>query len=143
MSEQFGPQRPLGVTIVAALMFISGAFDVIGGLLLLPLQADPEIADAFGGSAVLVTLAVIETLIGITALLIAFGLLRGNPVARIAATVVQAISLVMSIWIGITQPSTLATEILSALVALAILMLLWSREATRFFRGLAPGEPTS
>ena len=143
MSEQFGPQRPLGVTIVAALMFISGAFDVIGGLLLLPLQADPEIADAFGGSAVIVTLAVIETLIGIVALLIAFGLLRGNPVARIAATVVQAISLVMSIWIGITQPSTLATEILSALVALAILLLLWSREATRFFRGLAPGEPTS
>ena len=143
MSEQFGPQRPLGVTIVAALMFISGAFDVIGGLLLLPLQADPEIADAFGGSAVIVTLAVIETLIGIVALLIAFGLLRGNPVARIAATVVQAISLVMSIWIGITQPSTLATEILSALVALAILLLLWSREATRLFRGLAPGEPTS
>ena len=76
-------------------------------------------------------------------LIVAFGLLRGNSVARIAATVVQAVSLASSIWIGIAQPSTLATEIVSALVALAILMLLWSGEATRYFKGLAPDEPTS
>jgi hypothetical protein len=64
-------------------------------------------------------------------------------VSRIAATVVQAISLAGSILIGIAQPATLPTEIVSALVALAILMLLWSAEATRYFKGLAPGQPTS
>jgi len=37
----------------------------------------------------------------------------------------------------------LATEIVSALVAVALLMLLWSGEASRFFRGLAPDEPNS
>jgi hypothetical protein len=76
-------------------------------------------------------------------LLIAFGLLRGNATARIAATVVQLFSLASSISIGVMQPSALTTEILSALLALAILLLLWSGEATRYFRGLAPDEPTS
>ena len=143
MSEQFGPRRPLGVTIVAALAFISGAFDIIGGLLLLPLQGDPAVADGFGGTAMVVTLAVVSTLVGILTLVIAFGLLGGNPVARIAATVLQALSFAMSVWIGITQPATLATEIPSALLAVAIVILLWSSDATRYFRGLAPDEPVS
>jgi hypothetical protein len=143
MSEQFGPRRPLGVTIVAALALVSGAFDIIGGLLLLPLQGDPAASEGFGGTAMVVTLAVISTLVGILTLLIAFGLLGGNPVARIAATVLQALSFAMSVWIGITQPTTLATEIPSALLAVAIVILLWSSDATRYFRGLAPDEPTS
>jgi hypothetical protein len=143
MSDQFGPKRPLGVTIVAALAVISGIFDVLGGLLLLPMQNDAAVADVFGGPGMIVALSVISTLVGILTLVIAFGLLRGNPVARIAATVLQVLSLVMSIWVAIAQPSTLATEIPSALVALAIIVLLWSADATRYFRGLAPDEPTS
>ena len=143
MSDQFGPKRPLGVTIVAALAIIAGAFDIIGGIVLLATQSDPDVADAFGGAGIATTIAIMEVVLGIFMLLIAFGLLRGNAVARIAATVVQALSLAGSIWIGIAQPSTLPTEIVSALVALAILMLLWSGEATRYFKGLAPDQPTS
>lgn len=143
MSDQFGAKRPLGVTIVAALAIVGGIFDVIGGIALLAMQSDTAAVDRFGGAGVLVSLAVMSIVLGVLMLLIAFGLLRGNATARIAATVVQIFSLASSIWIGIAQPSTLATEIASALVALAILLLLWSREATRFFRGLAPDEPTS
>jgi hypothetical protein len=143
MSDQFGPKRPLGVTIVAALAVIAGAFDIIGGIVLLATQSDPAVADAFGGAGIVTTIAIMEIALGIIMLLIAFGLLRGNAVARIAATVVQAISLAGSIWVGIAQPATLPTEIVSALVALAILMLLWSGEATRYFKGLAPDQPTS
>jgi hypothetical protein len=143
MSDQFGPKRPLGVTIVAALAIISGAFDILGGILLLILGSDAEAAEAFGGSALLTTAAITAIAIGVIMVIIAFGLLRGNAVSRIAATVVQAFSLVMSIWLAITQPSTLGTEIPSALLALAVLVLLWSGESTRYFRGLAPDEPTS
>ena len=143
MSDQFGPKRPLGVTIVAALAIIAGAFDIIGGIALLATQSDPEVAEAFGGAGIVTTVAIMEIALGIIMLLIAFGLLRGNAVARIAATVVQVFSLAGSIWIAIAQPSTLATEIVSALIALAILMLLWSGEATRYFKGLAPDQPTS
>jgi hypothetical protein len=143
MSDQFGPKRPLGVTIVAALAIVSGAFDIIGGIALLATLSNQEVADALGGAALATTLAIVEIAIGIIMLVIAWGLLRGNVVSRIAATVVQVISLAGSIWIGVAQPSTLATEIVSALVALAILMLLWTGEATRYFKGLAPDEPTS
>jgi hypothetical protein len=143
MSDQFGPKRPLGVTIVAALTIISGIIDAIGGVVLLTMQSDPAVVAGFGGTGVLVTLAIMSILIGAFTLVVAWGLLRGNSTARIAATVLQLISLASSIWIGITQPAILATEILSALLALAILILLWSGEATRYFRGLAPDEPTS
>jgi len=143
MSDQFGPKRPLGVTIVAALAIVSGVFDIIGGIVLLATPSDPAVADRFGGAGMLTTIAIVELALGIIMLVIAFGLLRGNAVSRIAATVVQVISLASSIWIGIAQPSTLATEIVSALVALALLLLLWTGEATRYFKGLAPDEPTS
>jgi hypothetical protein len=143
MSDQFGPKRPLGVTIVAALAIISGAFDVIGGIVLFVLGSDAEAAEAFGGSALLITAAITAILLGVTMVIIAFGLLRGNAISRIAATVVQAFSLVMSIWLAITQPSTLGTELPSALLAVAVLVLLWTGEATRYFRGLGPDQPTS
>ena len=143
MSDQFGPKRPLGVTIVAALAIIAAVFDIIGGIVLLGMQGDATAAASFGAVWVLVTLGFMSILFGAFMLIVSYGLLRGNSVARIAATVVQAVSLASSIWIGIAQPSTLATEIVSALVALAILMLLWSGEATRYFKGLAPDEPTS
>jgi hypothetical protein len=144
MSDQFGPKRPLGVTIVAALAIISGVFDVIGGVVLLTMPSDPTVVDRFGGAGMLLTLAIGSIVLGAAILLIAFGLLRGNSVARIAATVVQLFSLAMSIWVGIAQPSTsLGTEIPSALLAIAVLVLLWTGEATRYFKGLAPDEPTS
>src|SRR5215207_9139019 len=123
MADQFGPKRPLGVTLVAALAIISGAFDVIGG------------------TGMLVTVATASILIGIATIIIAIGLLRGNAVSRIAATVLQVISLAMSVWLGIAQPSSLGTEIPSALLAIAVLVLLWSGEASRYFRGLTPDEP--
>lgn len=143
MSDQFGPKRPLGVTIVAALAIIAAVFDIIGGIVLLGMQGDATAAASFGAVWVLVTLGFMSILFGAFMLIVSYGLLRGNSVARIAATVVQAVSLASSIWIGIAEPSTLATEIVSALVALAILLLLWSGEATRYFKGLAPDEPTS
>ena len=142
MADQFGPKRPLGITIVAALAIVSGLFDVIGGIVLL-FGSDETTADRFGGAGVLTTVAILSIALGILMVVIAVGLLRGNPVARIAATIVQAFSLASSIWIGIAEPSQLATEIASALIALAILFLLWSGEASRYFRGLAPDEPSA
>jgi len=142
MSDQFGPKRPLGVTIVAALAIIAAVFDIIGGIVLL-MQGDTDAAAGFGGTGMMVTLGISSILFGAFMLVVSYGLLRGNSVSRIAATVVQVFSLASSIWIGVAQPSTLPTEILSGLLALAILMLLWSGEATRYFKGLAPDQPTS
>lgn len=143
MSDQFGPKRPFGVTIVAALVIVSGVFDIIGGVVLLAMPSDADVAARFGGAGMVVAVAVVSIVLGAIVLVVAYGLLRGNAVSRIIVTVLQVISLAGSIWSGIAAPATLSTEILSALLAIAILFLLWSGEATRYFRGLAPGEPTS
>lgn len=143
MADRFGPKRPLGITIVAALAIVAAVFDIIGGIVVLTAQDDQAVVDALGSTGMVVTVGIASLLFGIAMLVIAFGLLQGNPVSRIAATIVQALSLVMSIWLAVVQPSSLGTEIPSALLAVAILILLWTPDATRFFHGLAPDEPVS
>lgn len=143
MSDQFATRRPLGVTIVAALAIIAGIIDVIAGIMLLAIQAEPEVVERAGGTGLLVTAAIVSLLLGAFMIVIAFGLLRGNATARIAATVLQVFSLIESIWLGVVHPSMLPSEILSALLALALLFLLWSGEASRYFKGLAPDEPSA
>jgi hypothetical protein len=143
MSDQFATKRPLGVTIVAALAIIAGIIDLIAGVMLLVVQAEPSAVERAGGAGMIVTAAIVSLLLGAAMIIIAFGLLRGNAAARIAATVLQAFSLVESIWLAVVHPSLAPSEILSALIAVALLFLLWSGEASRYFRGLAPDEPTT
>ena len=142
MADRFGPKRPLGITIVAALAIVAAVFDIIGGIVVLAAQNEAVAVDALGSTSMVVTVGIASLLFGVAMLIIAIGLLQGNPVSRIAATVVQALSLATSIWLAVVQPASLGTEIPSALLAVAILVLLWVPDATRFFRGLAPDEPT-
>jgi hypothetical protein len=143
MSDQLATKRPLGVTIVAALSIIAGIIDVIAGIMLLAVQADPAVVERAGGAGLVVTAAIVSLLLGAAMIVIAFGLLRGYATARIAATVLQVFSLAQSIWLGIVNPAMLPSEILSALLAIALLFLLWSGEASRYFKGLAPDEPAA
>ena len=80
MSDQFGPKRPLGVTIVAALAIIAAVFDIIGGIVLLGMQGDATAAAGFGGVGVLVALGIMSILFGAFMLIVSYGLLRGNSV---------------------------------------------------------------
>ncbi|WP_350349025.1 hypothetical protein ABIQ69_03525 [Agromyces sp. G08B096] len=47
----------------------------------------------------------------------------------------------MSIMLAVMQPASLLSELLSILVAVAVIALLYTRESTRFFKDLAPDEP--
>ena len=144
MSDQFGPKRPLGVTIVAALAIIAAAFDIIGGIVLLGMQGDTEAAAGFGGAGMMVTtVGSRRSLFGVFMLVVvlrpaAWQLGLADRRDGRAGLLARG-----SIWIAVAQPATLPTEIASALLALAILLLLWSGEATRYFKGLAPDQPTS
>lgn len=136
-----GVRRPVGVTVVGALVWVNAALDLVAGVFLL-------VAATIGGDddATRTTWAImgsVSFLVGALAAIIAFGLMNGNPVARIAITAIEVVSIVASVGAAIANPSSAANEIVSALVALAIILLLWSRESSRFFRGLAQDEPTS
>lgn len=143
MSERgiAGVRRPAAVTVVGALVWVNAALDLVAGFFLL-------IGATIGGDdqATRTTWAVmgsVSLLVGALAAVIAFGLMRGNPIARIAITAIELVSIAGSGSAAIANPSSAANEIVSALVALAIILLLWTAESTRFFRGLAADQPTA
>ena len=143
MSERgiVGVRRPAAVTVVGALVWVNAALDLVAGFFLL-------IGATIGGDdqATRTTWAVmgsVSLLVGALAAVIAFGLMRGNPIARIAITAIELVSIAGSGSAAIANPSSAANEIVSALVALAIILLLWTAESTRFFRGLAADQPTA
>ncbi|MFC9918181.1 DUF7144 family membrane protein [Agromyces binzhouensis] len=135
-----GVRRPAAVTVVGALVWVNAALDLVAGFFLLILAT-------IGGddAATRTTWAImgsVSLVLGAIAAVVAFGLMRGNSVARIAITVIEVFSIIASVSAAIANPASAVNEIVSALIAVAILLLLWSGEATRFFRGLAPDQPS-
>ncbi|GGI45645.1 hypothetical protein SAMN04489721_0046 [Agromyces flavus] len=131
--------RPTGVTVVGVLVWVNAALDLVAGGFLL-------IGATIGGDddATRTTWAImgsVSLLVGALAAVIAFGLMNGNPIARIAITAIEVVSVIASVSAAIVDPSTAVNEIVSALVAVAIVVLLWSGEATRYFRGLPADQP--
>lgn len=135
MAARSTGRRPGGVTLVAVLTWISGVLDIIGGVGLLFLQQDASFVQEFGGSGALTTTAIVGILIGIIVVAVANGLLRGNSGSRLVITVVQLISIGTAVFTAISAPSLLASELVGALLAAVVLLLLWSRSANAFFRG--------
>lgn len=134
-----GAHRPAAVTVVGALVWVNAALDLVAGFFLL-------IGATIGGDddatrATWATMGSVSLLVGALAAVVAFGLMRGNPVARIAITAIELVSIAGSVSAAIANPPSATNEIVSALIALAIILLLWSRDSSRFFRGLAPDQP--
>lgn len=141
MSGVLGPTRPFGVTVVAALIWIGSVMDVVAGILVLALLGVPEAVALLGGTVAVVTLGVASILFGVVTFFVGFGVLRGNPVARIAATVLELFSIAISIWHLGADRNAIWSELVSVLIAIAIIALLWVGDASRWFKQLAPDEP--
>ncbi|QAY73042.1 hypothetical protein ET445_06465 [Agromyces protaetiae] len=140
MAHDFDLRRPPGVTLVAVLVWLGALFDVLAGLLLLIVPQDPDVVEALGGTALVVTFGVGSLLLGVIAAIVGVGLWVGNPIARIAVTVVEVVGLALSILL-VFLGANIWNEAISALIAIAIIWLIWTPDASRFFRGLAPDQP--
>ncbi|MEL4320435.1 hypothetical protein WJX64_15575 [Leifsonia sp. YIM 134122] len=127
--------RPGGVTFIAVLAWIQGVFDIIVGILLLFNQGDAAIILDFGGSAALVTSAVVYILVGIIIIVIARGLLRGSNGARVVVTAFEVVTLIGALFVTIAAPSQFIGALVTAFIALVIILLLWTGRAAAFFRG--------
>jgi hypothetical protein len=127
--------RPVGVTVVAVIAWISGALDLIAGIIMLFLLPVQEVVDEYGGGGALIGAAIGSILIGLITVVVAGGLLNGSPGARIVITVVQIFSIIGSLFLAVAyrESPTAATEWIGILVALVVLILLWSRRASAFF----------
>lgn len=126
--------RPGSVTVVAVLAWISGVLDIIGGSVLLFQSGVDAVVDKLGGAAPLIGSGLLTILVGVAVIVIAVGLLRGSNAARVAITVLEAISIVGSAFLAIAYPAGAIGEYFSIAAALVVIALLWTRPANAFFR---------
>ncbi|AZC14924.1 MULTISPECIES: hypothetical protein [unclassified Microbacterium] len=122
--------RPVGVTIVAVLAWISGFFNILGGALIL-------IGGALGQGPLLhlVLIAILTIILGVIIIAVSVGLLRGSPGARLVVTIVFVLNIVSAVLLIIGGAETFWTGFFSALPAIIGLILLYTRRANAFFGG--------
>lgn len=125
--------RPIGVTVVAVLTWISGALDVLGGTLLLFQTHIGSVVQQFGGAGQLVVAALVSIAIGAVVVVVALGLMRGSSGARTVITVVEVLSIAHSVFLAIANPAGAVGEYVGIALALIVIALLWTRRASAFF----------
>ncbi|MET0780330.1 MAG: hypothetical protein ABWY26_12435 [Microbacterium sp.] len=117
--------RPGGVTLVAVLAWISGAVNIIAGILLLIAALMAPDALWFG---------LIQLALGIITIVVSLGLLRGSGGARIVVTIVFVLNLISAVFVIFFQQAQVWSGVVSGVVVLIGLVLLWTRRANEFFR---------
>ncbi len=140
MAEAEAVHRPITVAIVAVVAGLSGVVDVITGILLMFEGSNPEVADALGGSGGVLWASIGSILLGVVVLALSFGIWLGRWVARMIVTVLQALSLIQSLFLAVAYLGNPVGEWASVLVSAIVLILLWTRPASAFFR---PSEVAS
>lgn len=127
--------RPGGVTLVAIIVWIQGALNIVSGIIgLFNLNSAAYIAQ-FGGRTQAVTATIVVLVFGLIAVAVAGGLLRGSRVSRAVVSIVLLLSLITDVWALFAVPSALFSAIVGGFLALIALVLLWSGRARAFFRG--------
>lgn len=121
--------RPVGVTIVAVLAWISGFFSILGGILMI--VSGLEVASM--PREALIVAAVISIIVGIVVIIVSFGLFRGSNVARIITTVVFVLNIINAIVQMFTGTQSIWTALLSALPSIIGVILLYTKPANAFF----------
>ena len=127
--------RPIGVAIVAVLAFISGVIDIITGMLLIFQGDDPDTTAAFGGPGGLFTAAIGSMVLGLVVVILSFGIWLGRWISRMIVTVLQVFSLIGSLFMAVAYLGNPVGEWASVVVSAIVLILLWTRSASAYFRG--------
>jgi hypothetical protein len=116
--------RPIGVTIVAVLAWINGAFGILGGILAF---MNPLPGDDWTGW--------VRIILGIIIVIVSIGLFRGNTAARVITTIVFALSLlgnIVTLFSGVT-PGVVIGVVISAAITIVGILLLYTKPANAFF----------
>jgi hypothetical protein len=117
--------RPGGVTLVAVIAWISGAVNIIAGILMLIASIMAPDALWFG---------LVQLVLGIITIVVSIGLLRGNENARLVVTIVFVLNLISALVVIFFQQAQVWSGIVSGILVVIGLVLLWTRRANEFFR---------
>lgn len=126
-------ERPVGITIVSILAFISGVIDIIAGILSIFEADNPAVNAALGGPGGLFASSIGSMILGLIVVSLSFGIWLGYWWARMIVTVVQALSLIHSLFLAVAYLGNPVGEWASVLVSAIVLILLWTRPASAYF----------
>ena len=133
--NQAPARRPAGITLLAVLIVVSGLLGLIGSIaVIIGRGNDDFVGDTGVGSSTLLWVGIVGVIIAVVYLLVARGLTRGSGLARGLAALVAVLSLASGIYQTIIQSGSLRwSAVVSALLALIVLLLLFSPRANAFF----------
>jgi hypothetical protein len=133
--NQAPARRPGGITLLAVLIVVSGLLGLIGSIaVIIGRGNDDFVRDTGVGSSTLLWVGIVGVIIAVVYLLVARGLTRGSGLARGLAALVAVLSLASGIYQAIIQSGSLRwSAVVSALLALIVLLLLFSPRANAFF----------
>lgn len=121
--------RPIGVTIVAILMVITGIILLSGGIFAVSSSA---ILSQFGGPlvAVVIGVGVFTIALGVAHFVLAWGLFKGKGWAWIITVILAIISVILSI---VSIASGGRTNIISLIISAVILYYMFRTEVKSYF----------
>ncbi|MDP1879215.1 MAG: hypothetical protein Q8M17_16835 [Actinomycetota bacterium] len=118
--------RPFSVTLVVAVIFISGILGVVAGFMrIFGWGVDEAQKNVLAGS---ITIA-----IGVIYLLVANAVARGSGFARLLVAVVTVINIGLAIWVMFITPGRWLDSLILIFLGLVVLALLYNGRAREFF----------
>jgi hypothetical protein len=128
-------KRPGGVTLVAVIVWISGALQVIGGVIgLITASTTAEVNGVPASAGTLTATAVVAIVLGVITIVVGAALLRGSQIARVLTTIVLALNLASAVYLLLAVPTSVWQGLLNGLLALLGIILLYTRSANAYFR---------
>ena len=117
------PNRPLGVTLVAIIAWLSGFFQIIGSIFAIVVNLFITWPAILGW---------ISLIVGIVTLTVGVGLWRGRPTARTIAAIVFMVTIILEA-VGLFSGESFWTVLGGAILPIIGLILLYTRDARAYF----------
>lgn len=118
--------RPFSVTIVVAVIFVSGLLGLVAGFMrIFGWGIDEAQRNVLAGS---ITIA-----IGVIYLLVASAVARGSGFARLLVAFVTVVNIALAIWVMFITPGRWLDSLILIFLGLVVLALLFNGRAREFF----------
>jgi hypothetical protein len=130
------PKRPVAVSVLVALTVLNGLANILGGLLIAAFRNYQSLQVEFGADeSTLLWIGITSIALGVVYLLVARGLANGNSFTRFLVGLVSVLNFIGGIWVAIAYSGQVRTQaVVSVVVAVVILVILYTPKASAFFR---------
>ncbi|MCU1481443.1 MAG: hypothetical protein JWQ19_2229 [Subtercola sp.] len=143
ISTEAPPRAPASVIAVVVLTYIVGVLDILAGILVILLRYADDV-DEIGGQLPVTLIGASTLLLGLLTIAVASGLSRGDWMARVAATVIFGITLVIGVLALVVvlialatgsevSASTLVATIVEVVLVAGVIAALYVGPAARYF----------